>query len=121
MQHVYDNHIKIQKVLIETAARNGVVSAVDTTLLQVQVLEKFMHGQGYFLNDRGQFEDGNKKSPAKIVTFSTAVRAYNRFFKEADKEVLANITNGVWLERVYLAGKSLSRGIRVMKHMVKFI
>ena len=120
--HVFDPYINIQRnnlEFIHTDVHPGANLVVDTSMLQLMVLEKFMHNFGYRLNHKGQFEDQNPKSPAKIVSFTTATRTYNQYFKNAPKEILENF-KGLYLERVYFAGKSL-RKCRVMKNKVKFI
>lgn len=120
--HAYDPYINIQRGqlnLVHIANPEADV-VLDTSLLQLMVLEKFMHGFGYRLNEKGQFEDVNPKSPAKVITFSSAVKTYNRFTANTPPQLLQEYSRGLMLKKIYLVGKSL-RTAKAVKHKVKFV
>jgi len=114
MQHI--EH-PLDKYILTTKAQLTALTGeqeIDTSLLQLQCLEKFANLQGYRL-ERGLFVNDN---PAcKVTTLNNMVALYNNTMKSMGE----HLKHHGFIEKVYLSGRNLRSNTVVMHHRVKFL
>jgi hypothetical protein len=114
IEHQLDKYIAIAREQLNALPENSL--PVDTTNLQLMCLEKFANIVGYEVRD-GLFVCNNPATP--VITLTNIVAMYNRTLRNIPIDLPK--LNGLMLERVYLSGRSLRKGFKVMKHQVQFI
>lgn len=113
VEHILDKYIQVTKHCL-TALPDDHPHVEDTTLLQLQCLEKFANFQGYRI-DNGLFISDN---PAyRVITLNNIVALYNNTMKAMGDQ----LKDLGFIERVYLSGRNLRNRVVVMQHKVKFL
>lgn len=113
IEHPLDKYILGTKQQLN-AIPDSSTEVFDTSLVQVMCLEKFANYQGYRI-EQGLFVQDD---PAcRVMNLDAMVRLYNITMPN----LAGHPARHSFIEKVYLAGRNLRKGVRIQQHRIKFL